>query len=435
MNSWRKLVLDVIEGRVPESGDSVSEAIERCRCEPPATESGSFSEAVDRMAKETKKIKEKVKEKQIEISRLYYWINSSTRSWEYPPDNMDNAVRRAQDILDEIVFNQKYTDKMLERLQNALDKADALISPVQKAEEEKKKKYDKTPCGKIFQELIFGWKKGAGHYKEYEDNTEPENDIQDKVTEYIAGNETYSSIVKAMKQLKACVKEYPEQLRPTVTHAWRGVNMESVKNVAEFLPLSSLLKSNDRLQIGKRIYVGAKGTYKPKREIESWAAEPSVADRFAVTGSFWSISNPQPALARVVKDAKKFMAGKPTSVWVGSKDSEKQIKAYQYQDIIEEFSQAREELMTASIAVIYYMKVDKDFIFAEWFSDYLSVSQDLGKESEVTHIVDERTVKSATVYIEAGWIDAVKHYNEKVGELRVIMGTKMPKKIKEIESE
>jgi hypothetical protein len=416
MSSWRKLVLDVIEGRVPESGDSIREAIERCRCEPPAAESGSFSEAVDRVAKETKKIREKISNLRIQINKLDYWMHSSLRPWDIPPDNMANAVVRAIDILNEIDLDEKYTDKMLERLQKAFDKANTIVSAAKTAEEEKKKKYT-TPCEKIFQEFIFGWKKGAGHYKEYEDDTEAERDIRDNVTDYIGSNVAYAEIVKAMKQVRACVKEYPDALRPTVTHAWRGI-VANAESAVRFLPMKGLLKSKDRLKIGKRTYIGARGKHKVKSHIESWAAEPQVADYFASQGM--NYVREFPVLKSVLSDAKKMMAGKGTERFSDP------------QDIADEFLSVREEIMETDIPIVFYIKVDGDFIFAEWFADYLSKSQELGKESEVTRISDLGTEKPATVYILADFVDAVNEYNEKVSELRQIMGAKMPKKIKEI---
>jgi len=411
MTSWRKLVLDVIEGRVAEPGESVREAIDRCRCEPQAAESGSFAEAVDKVGKDTKKIKQKISDLRFNIARLHSWINSTRREWGYPPNNLSSAVERGFDILDDIEMNEKYTAGMLERLQSAFDKADALISPLM---EEKKKKYDRTPCGKIFQELIFGWKKEKGHYKEYETNTEKEDDIQDKVKTYIGRNVADARIVNAMKQLKSCVKEYPDALRPTVTHVWRGIVVTASKAI-RFLPMASLLKSNNLMQIGKHTYIGVRGVHKVNMEIESWAAEPKVADHFADHYSNWQPNDS--TFAYLIKSAKMIKAGKSTQ---------------NPQEIARWFISIREDIMDMTLSIVYEIKVDEDFIFAEWFANALSRSQDIGKESEVTRISELGTEKPATVFVRTDFIYAIKQYNEKVQELRGIMGEKMPKTIKEI---
>lgn len=419
MNSWRKIVLDVLNGVDKDTGESVSEAINRCRCEPPAESSGSLSEAIKNLAQDKKKIKEKVRALDKQLRVLQRWVDSMDRQWEYPPEKMTNALIRVENLLDDIYMGDEYTEKMLQRLQTAFDKADSIISPVKKAEEEKEAKYNKTPCGKIFQELVFGWKRGKGE-REVEPNTDEEDIIKDNVGEYIGGNEVNARSKKAMQQLKACVKQYPDQLRPTVTHAWRGISIESSRSAMGFIPLNALLKSKDRLQIGNGTFIGVKGTYKPKREIESWAAEPKIAYEFASQGS-GGFSRPHTLLASVVADAKKLMSGRvaPTT-FVSS------------QDIALEFSETYDELMGVGLTVIYYIKIDKDFIFSEWFADLLAQSQGVGEESEVSHVVEERTAKPATIYINAGWVDAVNYYNEKVRELREVMGDKMPKKIKEI---
>jgi hypothetical protein len=160
--------------------------------------------------------------------------------------------------------------------------------------------------------------------------------------------------------------------------------------------------------------------YKPRRSVESWAAEPKVANQFATNSIGFAVGR-QKHLDRVVKDAKRLMSGK------GGDDP------YGISDITDEFASAYKELLNQSeLSVVFYMKVDSDFIFAEWFADTIAQSEYLGKESEVTHVSEVGAEKSATVYVEERWIDAVRFYNEKVQELRGIMGVKMPKKIKEI---
>lgn len=342
MHSWRKMVLDVFNGVDKDKGETVREAIDRCRCEPPVESSGTFSEAVRQLAS----------------------------------------------------------------------------SAAKNREEQRAEKYNKTPCGKIFQELVFGWKQGRGS-REVEPNTDKEENIRAGVTDFISYNDVNPRIVKAFKQLKACTKQYPDALRPTVTHAWRGIGVPANRAIG-FLPMKALLKSSDRLQIGGGTYLGARGVYKPRREIESWAAEPKIAHQFA-NQSISNYTKRQSHLNRVVKDAKRFMSGKSEN------------DSYAMSDLIDEFTYAYRELMVDSdIQIVFQMKVDSDFVFAEWFADTIAQTEYLGKESEVTHVSEVGAEKSATVYVDEIWIDAVRFYNQKVQELRDIMGAKMPKKIKEL---
>ena len=127
--------------------------------------------------------------------------------------------------------------------------------------------------------------------------------------------------------------------------------------------MKALLKSNDRLQIGSEIYLGARGVYKPRRQIESWAAEPKVANEFATSSIGFGVGK-QKHLDRVVKDAKRFMSGKSEN------------DPYAVSDLVEEFTYAYKELLNESdLQIVFYMKVDSDFVFAEWFADTLSQSE------------------------------------------------------------
>ena len=420
MTTWRKLVLDVMEGRITESDDSVREAIDRCRCEPPAETSGTLSEAVRKLASDEARNRAKVKELGKRINVMDRWTNDlddMSRANQKPL----KAVMKAYSAWEDMNWSDDFSDRAVEFLEKKTEAAEAIILPMMKAQKEKQDRYNKTPCGKIFQELVFGWKQGRGRL-EVEPNTDKEEDIKAGVTNYISGNDVNATVVKAFKELKACTKQYPDALRPTVTHAWRGVAI-SVKDAIRFLPMKALLKSSDRLQIGSGTYVGARGVYKPRREIESWAAEPKIANQFANEGSVFSTAR-QSHLDRVVKDAKRLMSGK------------RENDPYALPDLIDEFGYAYKELLNESdLQIVFNIKVDSDFVFAEWFADTLAQSEYLGKESEVTHVVDERSEKPATVYVGEKWIDAVRFYNEKVQELRGIMGAKMPKKIQEIEFE
>jgi len=419
MHQWRKLVLDVLNGVDKDTGESVSEAIDRCRCEPPAETSGTLSEAVRQVAATTAKNREQIKALKKRIDVMDRWTDGLDLVREN--QRAINASERAFSVWQDITWNDDYDDSDVQKLEKAVEKAEAIVLPLMKAQKEKEAKYNKTPCGKIFQELVFGWKQGRGS-REVEPNTNKEDSIKAGVTDYIAGNDVNATVVKAFKELKACTRQYPDALRPTVTHAWRGIGVLT-KDVIRFLPMKALLKSNDRLQIGSEIYLGARGVYKPRRQIESWAAEPKVANEFATSSIGFGVGK-QKHLDRVVKDAKRFMSGK------GEDDP------YGISDITDEFASAYKELLTQSeLSVVFYMKVDSDFIFAEWFADTIAQSEYLGKESEVTHVSEVGAEKPATVYVEERWIDAVRFYNEKVQELRGIMGAKMPKKIREIEFE
>lgn len=419
MHQWRKLVLDVLNGVDKDTGESVSEAIDRCRCEPPAETSGTLSEAVRQVAATTAKNREQIKALKKRIDVMDRWTDGLDLVREN--QRAINASERAFSVWQDIIWNDDYDDSDVQKLEKTVEKAEAIVLPLMKAQKEKEAKYNKTPCGKIFQELVFGWKQGRGS-REVEPNTDKEDSIKAGVTDYIAGNDVNATVVKAFKELKACTKQYPDALRPTVTHAWRGIGV-LVKDAIPFLPMKALLKSNDRLQIGSEIYLGARGVYKPRRSVESWAAEPKVANQFATSSIGFGVGR-QKHLDRVVKDAKRFMSGKGV------------YDPYGISDITDEFASAYKELLTQSeLSVVFYMKVDSDFIFAEWFADTIAQSEYLGKESEVTHVSEVGAEKPATVYVEERWIDAVRFYNEKVQELRGIMGAKMPKKIREIEFE
>lgn len=416
MHSWRKLVLDAINGVDKDTSESVREAIDRCRCEPPAETSGTLSEAVRKLASDKAKNREQIKALKKRIDVIDRW----TGDLDLVRENQRaiNASERAFSVWQDITWNDDYDGSDVQKLEKAVEKAEAIVLPMMKTQKEREARFNKTPCGKIFQELVFGWKQGRGS-REVEPNTDKEDSIKAGVTDYIAGNDVNSSTVKAFKELKACTKQYPDALRPTVTHAWRGIGV-LVKEAIQFLPMKALLKSSDRLQIGSQTYVGARGVYKPRRSVESWAAEPKVANQFATNSIGFAVGR-QKHLDRVVKDAKRLMSGK------GEDDP------YGISDITDEFASAYKELLNQSeLSVVFYMKVDSDFVFAEWFADTIAQSEYLGKESEVTHVSEDNAEKSATVYVEERWIDAVRFYNEKVQELRGIMGAKMPKKIKEI---
>ncbi len=416
MHLWRKLVLDAINGVDKDTSESVREAIDRCRCEPPAETSGTLSEAVRKLASDEAKNREQIKALKKRIDVMDRW----TDNLDFVRENQRaiNASERAFSVWQDITWNDDYDGSDVQKLEKAVEKAEAIVLPMMKAQKEREARFNKTPCGKIFQELVFGWKQGRGS-REVEPNTDKEDSIKAGVTDYIAGNDVNSSTVKAFKELKACTKQYPDALRPTVTHAWRGIGV-LVKEAIRFLPMNALVKSNDRLQIGNQTYVGARGVYKPRRSVESWAAEPKVANQFATNSIGFAVGR-QKHLDRVVKDAKRLMSGK------GEDDP------YGISDITDEFASAYKELLNQSeLSVVFYMKVDSDFVFAEWFADTIAQSEYLGKESEVTHVSEVGAEKSATVYVEERWIDAVRFYNEKVQELRGIMGAKMPKKIKEI---
>jgi hypothetical protein len=420
MNSWRKTVLDILNGVDKDTDETVRQAIDRCLSEPPAESNGTLSEAVRKLASDEARNRAKVKELGKRINVMDRWTNDlddMSRANQKPL----NALQRAYSAWEDMNWSDDFSDRAVESLEKKTEAAEAIILPLMKAQSEKEAKYNKTPCGKIFQELVFGWKQGRGS-REVEPNTDKEENIKLNIGNYVGGNDVNPTIVKAFKELKACTKQYPEALRPTVTHAWRGVAI-SVKDAIRFLPMKALLKSSDRLQIGGGTYLGARGVYKPRREIESWAAEPKIAHQFANEGSVFSTAR-QRHLDRVVKDAKRFMSGKSEN------------DPYALPDLIDEFVYAYKELLNESdLQIVFHMKVDSDFVFAEWFADTLAQSEYLGKESEVTHVSEVGAEKPTTVYVEERWIDAVRFYNEKVQELREIMGAKMPKKIQEIEFE
>lgn len=279
-----------------------------------------------------------------------------------------------------------------------------------------------TPCDEIFQELIFGLKKGKGR-KSYEADTKAEVGVKWGVMDYIMGTPASSGVLNAFKRLKGCAAQYPDALRPNITHAWRGIGFSPASNGFRVLPMKALLKSTERLQIGRTTYVGAPGIYTNKRTLESWSAEPHVADKFANNYAMDIPRGEIKILDSEIRTAKKMMAGK--SIDMG-----------QWNDIVDgiayEFNMASYTLLNADISAVYNMKVDGDFIFAEWFANTLSMSGGWGAESEATRVVSTKKTAKAMVYVAEKYIDAINLYNQYVQELRDIMGAKMPKKIKEM---
>jgi hypothetical protein len=119
-------------------------------------------------------------------------------------------------------------------------------------------------CVKQFGQQLFGDELGGT-----EKNTGIENsyvrDIND-FTDNMYGEETPPELIKGLKNLKGCVKQYPEVLIPEKTTVYRGIT----------LPLSYFIKNKAKINILEPIpYI-----YKATGKIQSWTPNFDIASTF-----------------------------------------------------------------------------------------------------------------------------------------------------------
>ena len=113
----------------------------------------------------------------------------------------------------------------------------------------------------------------SGEPSEVEPNTDTENEYLkhiEKFTSIYSGPMMKPKFVEAMKNLKSCIKIYPEVLQPEGV-AYRGIS----------LPITDLLDQFD--DISDDLKTGGKFTmiYKPKSLIQSWTDNEDTAEGFA----------------------------------------------------------------------------------------------------------------------------------------------------------
>lgn len=466
MTSWRKLVLDVMTGRVPESAESVRESIERCGCEPPAETSGTLREtlrfmAIDEAKKKTPNYKTPVSSAFEQASQSYRWtktelIDKVVRLTRNSTDRIiyEKAVEAVDDAWSYYFDNKKVPMDDKKAVKDAESKYIAAVATFLKIAKETNFAYDeiknektkefKTPCSKIFEKLVFGYKKGRGFSQDHEENTEKESDIEDSVFSWISAADYSGSDLKNFEILKSCVKSYPDEFKPTVSEIWRGLGV-SVKNNLnkKWLPMASFIRSKDILKIGKTTYVGASIDYRQGKELESWAAEPAVADRFARENSGFDpyfrrgyFMKEIPRLDKSLAKQEKLKKEKRTDEYEYS--DLKSENSWDLEAIIENLNDAHFEITSSSVPVVITGKTDKNCLFSEWFANALSLQKGLGKESEVLRAVsDKDNSMKAKIYIQKSFIDVIKQHQEIVEMLESVIEGRVGKhpKIKKFEFE
>ena len=457
MRSWREIAMDIIRGVDTHAGESVREAIDRCGCEPPAQRSGSLREAIGDLQEAAKPLlfsdMDKAEQEEWMENTVKYGVKLSlklrTKSFpEGAPQKVQNSFALAQDKAYEFTdalmetgfdstgtpripkvfpYNDKFFGKVsladwqrmnttnrsdVEKALKRMEKAFEKVQEYEDAEAERKKEF-KTPCSKVFERLVFNMKKPRG--KGTEENTGREDDIFRNVEEWISGvSYLTDEMIEDFNFIKKCVGEYPDYFSPGVTVMWRGISVAEPKRALGFLPIDALLKSKERLQIGKGTYIGAPTVYKATQEIQSWAAEPRIA-------------------------ANQFATGNDRFATFKTKEIQGWIKAFNAgtmskEDIAEEFKGVYDMIMVEStLGIVYSMKTDKDCIFSEWFTNRLGYDILFGaKETEVTRVTTKGKTAPARVYVRETFVEAVREYNKAVDTVSAALGSKMPKDIKKI---
>lgn len=277
-----------------------------------------------------------------------------------------------------------------------------------------------TPCEKIFQRFVFGIeKRGDKGRVGSEENTRAEDRIEDSVWEYIDGvsSATKSKIAKNFKHFKQmldCSKEYPEYFEPTAGDIWRGISAPvTPKNLTRIAAAAK--QGGERLIIGGKEYIGVPIKYIPSKrnKVESWSVEPKVAAGFA-TEKGWN------SIGKVFKNRTKERLLADWKRTLKRIDRVDASSDFSVKDEVEMFRSDNDpmELIGGSsnhIPVVYTMPVDEYCIFSEWFANLLSMSQYLGKESEVVRIAPmSKKTDGAGMYILASVVEAIGAWNEQV---------------------
>jgi hypothetical protein len=130
-------------------------------------------------------------------------------------------------------------------------------------------------CVKKFGYELFGHELGGK-----EKNTGLENvyvrDIQD-FTDNQYGEETLPEFMSAIKNLKSCMKQYPEVLMPEKTKVYRGTT----------IPIKYFITKKEQIDTEKPFsYV-----YKAKSEIQSWSNNFKIASTFGNQNTFGDRNN------------------------------------------------------------------------------------------------------------------------------------------------
>jgi hypothetical protein len=466
MNSWRKLVLDVLNGVDKDTDESVRESIQRCRCEPPAETSGTLGETLRFMAID--EAKKKTPNYKIPVSRDLDQANQSYRKTK--TELIDKVMRLTRNSTDRVIYEKAaeavekawsyyFDDEIVpmddkKAIKDAESKYIAAVAKFLKIAKKTSSAYDeikneknkefKSPCSKIFEKLVFGYKKGRGFSQDHEENTVKEGDIEYSVTSWITAADYSKGDLKNFEILKSCVGSYPDEFKPTVSEIWRGLGVSVNNNLnKKWLPMASFMRSKDILKIGKTTYVGASIDYKQGKELESWAAEPAVADRFARENSGFDpyfrrgyFMKEIPRLDKSLAKQEKLKKEKRTDEYEYS--DLKSENSWDLESIIENLNEAHFEITSSSVPVVITGKTDKNCLFSEWFANALSLQKGLGKESEVLRVVsDKDNSMKAKIYIQKSFIDVIKQHQEMVEMLESVIEGRVGKhpKIKKFEFE
>lgn len=268
----------------------------------------------------------------------------------------------------------------------------------------------KSKCAKIFERMVFGYKRGKGWG--FEGNTKQEDALFLSVDAWIADGQIYSDTVKNLEKIKNCINHYPNELKPSVKEIWRGISVVP-ERALKWLPYKKLKESKDVLKIGSLTYVGLPMRYKPGKQVESWAAEPAVATRFAMQGTVakWLKSNAGD-MEYVTEKVEKYIKRRDRN----SKGFDEQKHIKEIRETIDMFYKSL--TVWREIPLIFTMKTDKNCLFSEWFANALSIKILDKKESEVTRVTRNINVTTpATIYIPKVMADNMIRYENVVDEV------------------
>lgn len=270
-------------------------------------------------------------------------------------------------------------------------------------------KNSKTPCAKIFERLVFGYKRGKGFNNE--SDTPQEGRIRRSVEDWIGTAASTKQVVRDFEKIKECASKYPDEFKPTVEEAWRGIGTD-MDRISKWISFKKLMESTDVLQIGSLTYVGVPVQYKPGKDIESWAAEPAVAARFAVDNS----GGPYGSNVRDIKYVKELM-----NEYVRWKNTGKRSEDFDERNHILDMREAiqfdYEDLLNGTVPVVFRIKADKNCVFSEWFANALGMMLLRSRESEVTRVASRTTTVPGTMYIPKTVVDNMIRYENLMDEV------------------
>lgn len=199
----------------------------------------------------------------------------------------------------------------------------------------------------------------SGEPSEVEPNTELENEYLKYIQQFTGiyhGTLLKPKFVEAMKNLKGCIKQYPEVLQP-VGVAYRGTSLPLSKLLSQFDDISDDMSSNGEFTMN----------YKPKSIIQSWADEMEIAEEFA----------------KIPSNLNQCI-GKYNNVKNNPNDLSK---------FIEEIYPILDNISCP--VIIKLITSNNDFLFKAKYLTFLSKFED---EGELLRVSDKPTKVTATIY-------------------------------------